>query len=402
MSFAQKNYTQPQGSSDYSIADAGSLLTAFANLLSDRFGMGYASPDFLNDFLRRQNIDPFGRLTWAVPSIVDPTLIVKRRGTGAPDANDAIVVLHNPYNGDSLPSTTYAVVVDAENGMVISSYDGELRHWSAYGDPTEYVVYERVGVIEPSVYPVTIAPQTAPEDPQEAPAQFTAHIYLDGFESAEDAYSGTNSIGIVYPGDYVVLGETNGMMQITKQGVDVELWVNPEKNVVPDETATLDLTTEDPIDTTKGIYEANQPEVVIPVKPAVPDWQKTYRAGLGTIDAYATEDIDVVDLAGKLPDQKLPKGWIAHIAGKFEKDGEIYFRTVKSVELGRWYGIPREKLRRVTNASDNDEDTIDSYLESLRLDDSATASDHVSVRDGLIRTGATLEGKVKRVFTRKG
>ena len=161
--YAQTNYAQKFGTGIYTIAEAGCFLTAFANLL-ERFGETI-DPVALNQYFlehnsyTHDNSEPAGtvdNLGWGSVSAYDSQIItVGIGGAGWPDSNDSIVkfIYKSPRTGNQI--THFCLVQDANNGIIIDSWDGIVKH-SPYGAPVASAKYERH-------QPQVVTPPPAPE-----------------------------------------------------------------------------------------------------------------------------------------------------------------------------------------------------------------------------------------------
>lgn len=150
----------------------------------------------------------------------------------------------------------------------------------------------------------------------------------------------------------------------------------------------FDLSTDDPVDIKSGIFA--DPKSLS----ETPEWKMTLKTGLGVIEALAKKDAIVHDLDGEQPDIELKEGTIVKLAGRFVKDGVPYYRTVGSTERDHWYGIPAGVLGKTERQS---EDDFDQLLGEIIMDD----DEDLSGREKLIKSAATMEGKVLGIFKRK-
>lgn len=403
MSYGQKNYPELLGESEYTIAQAGSFLTAVANLLT-KFDFEM-QPDALNFMLVNDGIDASKGLTWGIVSYFLPVVALESTGQGAPDSDASIVELHynNPVTNETI--VAYCAVESAADGTIIDSFDGTVKSWDVYGGPVSFASFAPFPALtispliltapEPVVeQPVEVSLPTPPEAPQEpvedAPETYQVKRYMDGHNTSGEARDGLGETGVVAPGDYFIFNELNGMINVTKDPAVIGLWINPAKNT------ELSLDDDDEIDLEGGIYAEVDGAVKIPVKQK--PWQASFKAGLGIVEAVAVEDVTVVDIEGVHPDKFLEKGTIVPVAGKFQKGEDIYFRTKASVDAGVWYGVPRGSVRKVSDLVD-EEDELDDFLQTM-LEEETQAEEPRSARDKIIKSAATAEGKFKRILTR--
>lgn len=401
MTYAQKDYSEKLGNSEYTIAQAGSLLTAMSNLLT-KFDAEF-SPVDLDQMLKVAYIDAAGGVSWGFISYFLPVVGVETVGSGAPESDASIVELHyrNPVNDETI--VAYCTVESAADGTIIDSYDGSVKSWDVYGGPVSFasfkpypaltispLILEAPAPAEPEVA-APAEPEAAQEPAEEAVETYHVHRYMDGHNTSSEARDGIGETGVVAPGDYFVFNRLNDMVNVTKDPEVIGLWINPAKNT------ELSLDDDDEPDLQGGIYAEDEDGTVhIPVKQK--PWQSSFVAGLGVVEAIAIEDVIVHDIEGLHPDKALAKGTIVPVAGKFKKGEDVYFRTRASVEAGVWYGVPRESVRKVSDLLD-DEEEFDDALQRITADDEETVVPP-SARDRIIKSAATAEGKVKRILTR--
>lgn len=88
-------------------------------------------------------------------------------------------------------------------------------------------------------------------------------------------------------------------------------------------------------------------EVKVPV--TVKSWKDSFVAEFGIYKA--TKDYTVTDLSGELPDTQLGHDQIVKVGGWVTKDGVEYAVSVKSHNLGHWYGVPKAILVQAPNTS---------------------------------------------------
>jgi hypothetical protein len=404
MTYAQKDYSEKLGNSEYTIAQAGSLLTAMSNLLV-KFD-AQMSPLDLDKMLQIADIDAARGLSWSFVSYFLPIIGVESTGHGSPDSDASIVELEykNPVTDETI--VAYCAVDSAADGTIIDSFDGVVKSWDVYGGPVSFASFAPFPALtispliltapEPSKEPeAEVSLPTPPEAPQEPVSEevptYQVNRYLDGHYTSAEARDGIGETGVVAPGEYHVFNQLNGMINVTKDPTVIGLWINPAKNT------ELSLEDDDEPDLEGGIYaEDEEGAVKIPVKQK--PWQSTFKAGLGVVEAVAIEDVTVVDIEGVHPDKHLEKGTIVPVAGKFQKGEDIYFRTKASVDAGVWYGVPRGSVRKVTDLMDED-DEFDDLLQKIS-DEDKEIEEPRSARDKIIKSAATAEGKVKRLLTR--
>lgn len=144
MAYGQKNYLEIQGiNGKYRISQIGCFLTSFCNLL-ERFGKG-VSPVDLNFAFKNAgvyiDVDDGIRddLAWSSISKFNPNIVVTRTGIGAPSSNNVIVKfsgVNNPFG------THFCLVADHSKGLIVDSWDGQVKHWNTYGGPKSWAEYK--------------------------------------------------------------------------------------------------------------------------------------------------------------------------------------------------------------------------------------------------------------------
>lgn len=175
MTYAQKDYSSKIGDSHNTIAEAGSLLTAIANLLT-HFGYDQ-SPEAIASKLESLEADP-ANIAWSNISQILPNIGIFSIGNGAPQYSDSIVMFD--HNG----RVSYAAVADANAGTIIDSFDGEEKDWDLYGAPKMFVTFVKYQplVVTPLVLavPATIQePEAVSEKPDYEPFDLTRDDPID-------------------------------------------------------------------------------------------------------------------------------------------------------------------------------------------------------------------------------
>lgn len=386
MSYAQTDYPEEiiGQSGDSTIREAGALLVAFANLLR-RAGQG-VDPTMLNkSFIEDGTYLPRpdgvrDALTWGSITAFDPTMGIGGAGVGEPTHPDSIVKLEYDNKLTGGKAITYALVDSVENKTIIDSFDGQSKSWDIYGGPKEWVHYQVFPALE--VTPLRAAAK--PAEPTEEVETFHVVHQIPGYASSAEAAGGGTPTATALPGHYLIFNKMNGMLNLTKTPGQAGYWVNPKDNLDPN------LVPADNEETKSEDDAEVVPVRIIPPNPL--KWQQTYVAGLGPIECVAKTDVTVTDLAGENSDKLLAAGTPVLVAGRFEKDGRVYYRTTKSVERGHWYGIPKEAI---TRAPKIDEDELDRLL--TENDDAFRQDMDLSARDKVIKAGATIEGKASKL-----
>ena len=153
MAYAQINYTQLQGKTvngvkpRYSIHDIGCFITAFCNLMS-RYGR-QISPDQLDNELAAKNLyidvddGVFDDVGWSTICAFDPSISIVQTGNGAPTSDNSIVkfVYYSPRLGTN--TTHFSLVHSAAQGLIVDSWDGQIKSWNVYGAPKAYATYTK-------------------------------------------------------------------------------------------------------------------------------------------------------------------------------------------------------------------------------------------------------------------
>lgn len=404
--YAQKDYPQTLGKSDYTIAEAGAFLTAIANLLG-RFGHD-VTPLHLQNFFTIKGIDS-AKLTVGAVSVYDAKLAVNTVGMGTPQFSDSIVKMKYISKLTDTEVATYCLVESIEDKTIVDSFDGIVKSWDVYGGPVSFITFAKYD-------PVKVIPLKAPVAPvataEPSPDTFHVPVYTDGYTTLHDAIDRQNISGVVNPGEYFVFDMSGTAVNVTNEIGKEGLWINRldirvaetakdqdndgiiditeikppvQSDLVIVHEPTLNLHEDDEIDTTGGIFE-------------VPEWQESYKVGLNPIDAVAIDDITITDLTGEREPKVLPKGEIKTVVGTFKIGTQTYFRTKESAEAGAWYGIPRELVRRLADVRE-EEDEFDNQLNDI------VQEEEMGRHEKAIQHFATIEGKTRRLFklkTKKG
>ena len=151
MAYAQTNYSQLQGKTvngvrpRYSIHDIGCFITAFCNLLQ-RFGTNIA-PDQMDNQLAAKNLyidvddGVYDDVGWSTITAYDPRVSIVTTGNGAPSSDNSIVkfVYYSSRLGTN--TTHFSLVHSAAQGLIIDSWDGQIKSWNVYGGPKAYATY---------------------------------------------------------------------------------------------------------------------------------------------------------------------------------------------------------------------------------------------------------------------
>jgi hypothetical protein len=390
MAYAQRNYGERLGNGSYTIAEAGCLLTAIANLLA-RYGEAIA-PDALNQFYIDKNAyirDPDGAyedLSWQnSPSVYDPSIHCTGVFVGGlPNTADAIVKFHYNSVHTGQPIDHYCKVdhIDGTQVFIIDSWDGQVKSPAQY-EPTyhnilAYATYAK-SAPAPAPTPAPAAPTTAPN------LSDTYDVVKDipGYLSSSFAATHINTNSTVPEGHYYVFNRFNGMVNVTRVPGVPGWWVNPADNVMPLPTpAPTDFVSPREVTPAPSTTIAVPAPVVPPVAPAESDWRTTYRpflnkSGQRTPVKYAAvENYVVEDLAGQKADVPIHTGWIVWMGGTFVKDGKVWGRPQDAVDRFLWYGIPLDGsvVETYTKIYDTKTTTAERQLLNEK-----TAYDHVVI-----------------------
>jgi hypothetical protein len=336
MTYALKNET----TLTQNAPEEASLLIAFANLL-ERFGKP-VDPATLADNMRSRGI---ADVMFGSVSIIDSTVQVSNfSGPGVPTSNDTIMKFDYISPVTEQVATIFCLVADASAGTIIDIYSGIEKSWSVYGGPGSYASYTNT-----SVQASEPAPEAVVATPEPIPVNDTT--------IAPEPPTEPETVSVL---------ETHEVTPVSESAVS-------------DTTPATSISN----DTPPTGHEA----VPIPVKVVLNSWQASYKPGLGVLDTTAIKNVTITDLAGEQPDVELYAGEAAMIVGRFEKDGQAYYRTDKSAEAGYWYGIPAGSIIQ-TSKLQEDED-----INEIFLRDSTTPKEKV------IKAAATVEGKTKRLFS---
>jgi hypothetical protein len=135
-------------------------------------------------------------------------------------------------------------------------------------------------------------------------------------------------------------------------------------------------------------------KVEVKVIPSDPNkFKQTFTANLGPVQFVANRNVVVIDMeaneALRQPNKQLTRGQSVEVGGHFEKDGQVYLRTMKSIEKGAWYGIPEDAL---TRESDIDPDNF--------INDTWGKLANISKDKKTIKVIATIDGYFTRIFKR--
>lgn len=281
-------------------------------------------------------------------------------------------------NIDNKPSTQYTI---EEAGAVLSAFNANI---AKYGRESIADFEKYIADFEPVQAP-TVEPETQPD-------LYTIFTPINGYVSQENATARTNEAGTIQAGAYYVTDMVGDAINVSGDINKAGWWINVGDNVVT-ENADSDTQTESSIvsDTPE-----DDDSVIVPVRvvPPMPNkWQQTFKPFLGTVEMRTVNDTVVKDLTEEQPPIDVKAGTIIPAAGSFEKDGVLYLRTEQSIADHHWYGIPKTNL-----APKTDEDDIDDDINAI-YGDKEVDEIPLSKREKVIKAGATVEGKTRRLFS---
>lgn len=398
MAYAQKSYNEIQGiNGKFRIAQIGCFLTSFSNLL-ERFGKG-VDPLALNRAFRDGgvyiDVDDGIRddLAWSSITRFNPNIQVVATGVGAPTNNNSIVKFTNLSN---TWDTHFCLVADASKGLIVDSWDGQIKHWSFYKGPKTWATY--VDLTPPP--PAPPAPPKPVEQPQPVQSDIVNVTVASGWGISHVLKSvGYNREQWENPKEWQRLGELNGSPQglRLKPKQVVKVYRTPLAIVAPPPV---------PAPTPPAPEPVVEPVVVVPevtVTPPVVVDKKAYQATAQEIDKVfiANRSVPVLDMDGLHITKQLVKGRKVDAGQIFEKDGVKYLRTKRSIDDGIWYGVPMDSV-------DNGQDP-DTYVGPLVEDDDSAfdldvakeireAIGNLSGRDKLIALFAKIQGFFLRLI----
>lgn len=387
MYYAQRDYQEKMGTGDQSIASAGALLTAIANLLKS-FDLNM-TPAQAEMILAAAGIDTSKGISLGYVSILKHDLSILETGEGAPNSDESIVDLRYEEPGTGRIISTYAFVKSIEEKTIIDSLDGIEKSWDIYGGPVSYVTFVEYPAIQATSLEVEDEPKTAQETAPEPREQYEVFAHMFGYSGLEEAKNGQSDRPIVEAGQYYIVGaeytlDDKQLLELSKGQQGPGVWIDTDENIEPvreSETAPEDA-------------EVRVPVRVIPSNPL--KWQQTYKQGLGVVEYRARHSMTVHDLAGEQPDREIDTDTIIPVMGKFEKDGVTYVRTAKSVEDGHWYGLAEHDVVKVT-----DDESIEDALDSLLYADQDQLDSELGIpkRERTIKAVATAEGKMSKILS---
>lgn len=120
-------------------------------------------------------------------------------------------------------------------------------------------------------------------------------------------------------------------------------------------------------------------------------WKDSFTTD-GAGEYLATRSLIVKDIEGLHISLQLRKGTKVTVAGAFEKDGKMYYRSARHEQRGQWYGIPDDAIKPQHAVDEFDEIDMDMDLKG----EAREAMHNLSFRQVLLRIVATIQGKFSR------
>lgn len=460
--YGQKNYNDFQGipnpnKKSYRISQIGCFLVSFANLLT-RFNEG-VDPLTLNKEFADRGIwidtddgvrDDLGffSISQYRPNIRMTNHVVAPKGQHAiPKSNNAIVKF-NYVSGGGAFANHFSLVHDALQGLIVDSWDGQIKSWDTYGGPVECAEYADDTPAVVSVQPVPTSPalsngeitvlmgwglaQVAKEagfDDWESPDRWSAIASLNGSANWQ------NFNASLYPGQRIRVSSPEPTPTITPTNTEQELvtvqkgwglrdiaeyagfadfemparwaeiaslngsgvWQDFNSSLSVGQIVRVRGTASTPAPAVAPPIVATEPVVAKVAEPIQPlAYRDTFVADPKNYIAIA--EIIVTDVDGINPPIKLPLKQLVKGAGRFTKDGQQYVISNKHYKDGRWYGIPASALEDEQgnrysgplNIDDNDLMGIDLSMEARE------AFKNFSPREKLV----ALFGRTMYLFTK--
>lgn len=405
MAFAQSKYNELQGvNGRYRINQIGCFLVSFCNLL-ERFGKPIDPLGLNREFIKHGiyiDIDDGVRddLGWTSITRLNPNIVVTRTGGNVPPSNNCIV----KFTGLRGFGTHFSLVADAAKGLIIDSFDGNVKSWNVYGGPKAWAEYKDNTVVATPqhVTPVPTSPayngaeitilmgwglanaaRAAGYQDWDSQARWSAIAALNG-SSDWKAYNAK-----LYPGQRIRVGSPQaikptaiaefvtvqrgwGLSNVAQAAGYADFdtqarWSHIAKLNGSSNWSDFNarLITGQSIRTkeaaaTPAVSAAPPPQPTPAPKPAPssePDNRVTVKVNKSYKDTFqanpktyiAATSMEVYDLDGLLPVMQLTKNQKVNAAGTFVKkssDGKLiaYAITVNHKQKNMWYGIPTDAL----------------------------------------------------------
>lgn len=462
--YGQKNYNEYLGFGKLRIAQAGCFLVAQANLLKFRFGND-VTPLTLNAAYKVRGYlpDPTDRnikqwLSWWSPASFDNGVQVTRTGKGNPPSDNCIVKF--VYKG----GLTHFCLVDSHaKGTIVDSFDGAVKSWNVYGGPKEWAEYKdnTPHVVAQVIKPVPTSPNYNGDTITILPGWGLSHAakaagYPDwdgaGRWAAIAALNGTTNWQTfnksLYPGQVIKVGkytapaapapaQASDVVNITVKpgwgithvlkaagypkesyeregewdrvaalnGSATRLRLHPGQVVKVNRTPLpLPTATPAPAAAAPTVAPAATAAETVEVKVVKTDpnaWQQTFKP---EDKIYIASKSSVVhDVTGLQKDLQLYKNQKVNSGGTFSKDGVNYVRTKKHIELGYWYGVPKEDLDAGQDSANyvgpliNDPDEEDLFNLDMAME-AREVMRNLSSKERFVALIARIEGAFISVF----
>jgi len=417
MAYRQTAYNQLQGIDNgkkrYTIAEIGCFITSFCNLV-ERFGINIDPPSLDNILRDRQiyiDVDDGIRddVYWDTICKIYGDIHVTQIGTGWPQSNNAIVkfTYKSPRSGRT--TTHFCLMADASQQLILDPWDGAVKHSGIYGTPTGFAVYEK-SVPQPVTPVMPQAPTPAAQAPQkptftvENIEPFDVVLNKDttklwNLDTRDWNQLVSSPVSQAPKGTRVTVGAKlysmfGGTYYLPNRAepygynvVDCDKYVEPQTPIQDIKQPELPTVSAQPVDN-------SEEKVEVKVIPPELKWQQSYVPHKQPVMHYALRDFTIEDLDGDQPNKVVQKGTKIIVGGWFKKNDYEYWRTVKSIENGHWYGIPVDNVNK---------DPIDEFMDQLYNDESLIneakkINGNLSIKEKFIASVATLSGIAHRLF----
>lgn len=162
---------------------------------------------------------------------------------------------------------------------------------------------------------------------------------------------------------------------------------NGQVYFVPSATNTSGIKTVDLSPAPTAVLAAETGGEKVDVKVTSPSWQASFTGFLSPVEYVANVSTPVIDLntASGMPKQQLLANQKVLVGGTFSCDGIKYYRTVRSITEGKWYGIPVTDLTK----PNGEEQLLDKAVDEIKAN-----------HDKLVAVGGATTGFLERVLHR--
>lgn len=386
MAYGQKNYLEIQGiNGKYRISQIGCFLVSFCNLM-ERFGSPVDPIDLNKHFRDRGvyvDVDDGIRDDLAWSSIRGYTELVEVTGTGSgrPPHSECIVKF-NYRSGNGLFNTHFCLVADASKGLIVDSWDGQVKSWDVYGGPIAWASYRFNRPAPPTPpAPAPTPPQPAPQPPQQPevvnitvqPGWGITHV-LKAAGYSQQQYENEK--------EWDRVAQLNG--SATRLRLKPSQVVKVYRNALPVETPPAPTPEPPKVETPQPVSpvvnppkeaEVENPDGSVPVPvTVVPKDPNAWKKVTPEEKVYIAQASSLIkDQEGLHMDLQLVKGQKVNSAGRFTKENDKnekveYVITKKHLTDGKYYGIPVSLLDKgqdpdkyvgpLTNDGDDDLDNL--------------------------------------------